>query len=130
MLKIANEIIAIANLVANEPNSLDGMSKVKATRFVNKLLDKHTRGFFTDTYWKPIHESFKELSKNNIPYELTESKYTQDSNGNPTTKRWKFTITFSNDKMRYVTLYGLITASGAGTVEDPLSRYDVTAYVS
>ena len=27
-------------------------------------------------------------------------------------------------------LYGTITASGAGTVEDPLSRYDIVAFVS
>jgi hypothetical protein len=39
-------------------------------------------------------------------------------------------INFINNKNKPTTLYGRIQASGAGTIEDPLSKYDITAYVS
>ena len=46
-------------------------------------------------------------------------------------KIWNIEINFTNNKGRPTKLHGTVTAAGAGagTREDPLSRYDITAYV-
>lgn len=92
---------------------------------VNKLLDFHTKGFFTDDFWQPVHATFKELDAQGIEYELTGARYEHDANNTPCRKVWTFEVQAPKGKP----LYGVITAAGAGTVEDPLARYDVTAYV-
>jgi hypothetical protein len=48
----------------------------------------------------------------------------------PTFKEWKISIPFTNNKGKPVALVGQIIAHGAGTVQDPMSRYDITAYVT
>jgi hypothetical protein len=40
-------------------------------------------------------------------------------------KKWLYNVSAE----RYV-FYGVLTAHGAGTVKDPLSKYDISAYVS
>ena len=52
------------------------------------------------------------------------------SNGLPKYKEWQISIPFTNNKGRSAQLVGQITAHGAGSVEQPLDRYDITAYVS
>jgi hypothetical protein len=44
----------------------------------------------------------------------------------PVRKIWKFEVKFVNNRDKDDVLYGRITAAGAGSVEDPLERYDVT----
>jgi hypothetical protein len=61
---------------------------------------------------------------------MTGNQYLHNEQGVPNGKTWKFTIKFENNNRREMTLYGIVTASGAGTVADPLSRYDLVAYVS
>jgi len=128
IVKLAKEVISESDLM--EKNGLNGMSKVQAKRFVNGLLAKHTKGLFRDESWVPINKTFRELLNQNVLYELTETRYHQDDRGEPNSKDWRFEIPFVNDKGRETILYGIITAHGAGTVEDPLSRYDITAYVT
>ena len=112
-----------------DTNFLDGMSKQRAKNIVNKLLQRHTRGFFTDNLWVPVHNIWKELDKSHIHYDIEKSDYQKDRNGTPISKTWKFKIDFENDRGRQNTLWGVVVASGAGTVTDPLSRYDLVAYV-
>ena len=130
--KIARELLGVAKLLMSRdtPNPLDGMSKQKAIRVVNKLLSKHTKGLFRDEYWAPISKIWKELNDNDIPHQLESAKYYKDDYGRPQRKVWRFTTEFLNNRGRPTMLYGSITASGAGSVEDPLDRYDLTAYMS
>jgi len=121
-IKIAEEI--------DGESSINNMSKQKAKTYINKLTEKITKGFFTDDSWKPIHELFRVFNKENISYQIEKTEYQKDENGNPIRKIWLFTITFVNNKSKVQTLNGIITASGAGSVKDPLDRYDVTAYVN
>ena len=113
-----------------EISALDGFSKVKAKNHVNQIMSRNTKGFFTDEYWKPINEIFSELNNANITYYMEKAEYQQNEKGTPIAKRWVVKIPFMNDKGKESVLYGSIVASGAGSVEDPLSRYDVVAYVS
>jgi len=57
---------------------------------------------------------------------IQNTKYGQDEKGTPCQKVWHFEISMGVDKKP---LYGILTAHGAGTVEEPLKRYDISAYV-
>jgi hypothetical protein len=130
--KVADSLLKIAESLvgADEESALDGMTKQRAIRNVNKILGKLTGGLFSDDYWKPINDTFKLLSRAGIDYKITKTQYTKNSDGVPESKRWNFEIEFVNNRGRVNKLYGVIVASGAGTVADPLSRYDVVAYAS
>jgi hypothetical protein len=111
-------------------DGLNGMNVRAARKFVNELLGKYTKGFFKDTYWQPIHKTWTLLAEHKIDAIPTSNRYLTDEKGTPTSKRWEFIIEFTNDKGKDVTLHGVMVASGAGSVSDPLDRYDVVAYVS
>jgi len=131
MMNVAKELVAVSRLVAEDGSpGLNGMNNREARKFVNKLLDRHTRGLFSDQYWTPVTKTFKELGSHGVEYSITKREYLEDRNGSPSAKVWTFEMEFVNDKGRATKLYGRITASGAGTVEDPLSRYDLVAFAS
>jgi len=112
-------------------SSLDGLKKTKATKIVNGILEPFTHGLFRDDDWSNITRIFKALTENDIPYELTKTFYGHSEiNGNPDSKTWVFEINFVNEKGRPTILYGRIVASGAGSVESPLDKYDIVAYIS
>jgi hypothetical protein len=128
---MAKELVAVARMVAEEGSpGLNGMNNREARKFVSQLLHRHTKGFFKDEYWQPVTATFKELSRHGVDYVVTETQYYQDDRGNPSSKVWRFEVEFVNDKGRMTKLYGTITAAGAGTVQDLLSRYDVTAVIN
>jgi hypothetical protein len=101
------------------------MTRNTARNRINKLLGIHTKGFFDDDFWTPVNKAFAELDKAGFDYVLTGANYEHDANGNPCRKVWTFEVPFGNKPF-----YGIITAAGAGSVNDPLDRYDVTAYVA
>lgn len=130
MNKTAFDLLAVARELVSDSDGLRGMKKSHALRFIRGLCDKHTRGFFHDSYWKPIHACFKELERHGIDVVLASTEYFKNDKGVPSSKVWRFTIEFENEKGRTTTLYGMITAAGAGSVDDPLDRYDVTMVIS
>jgi hypothetical protein len=110
------------------PSALDGMPNEKARKVVSNVLHKHTpKGILHDTDWQHIHAIFKALDAEKLNYSLTKADYMHDEQGRPKAKEWKFEVYFTNKAGKPTILYGSITASGAGTVEDPLEKYDVTA---
>ena len=109
---------------------LDGMRKQQAAKKVNEIMARHTRGFFTDEYWQPINAIFKDLREEGIDWEMISNKYIENDKVTPTGKMWRITVSFKNEKLLPASLYGTITASGGGSVQSPLDRYDVTAYCS
>lgn len=124
--------------------SIDGMSKRQASIFINKLFRPHMRGIYRDPVWKPVQAMFKAMRDNNIDYYIESAEYSvspslrQTYNTTSKTtwdtpndnKTWKFTIEFEDNNGRNKKLYGHIVASGAGSIEDPLEKYDVVGYVS
>lgn len=128
-LGLASEVVKIAkSLLA--ATSLDGMNRRKAVNKINEVLHRHTKGFFTDDSWAPVNAIWKALTDEGIDWTLEGTQYDHNRDQVPTSKTWKFKVDFVNEKARPVTIYGVVVASGAGTVEDPLSRYDLVAYVS
>lgn len=124
----ASELLRVARSLLASP--LDGMSRVRATRLVNHLMNPFTNGFFRDEDWSNVDKIWKALTQAGIEFTITKTEYQQDRDGNPNAKIWQFQIEFSNERGRPTILFGVVTASGAGSVKDPLDRYDIVAYVS
>ena len=130
---IAEDLAQVAKMViaVDDVNPLDGLRKAKAIHIVNNVIRKvNTRGFFSDSHWKPIHKIFSQFSKNDLPYSIEKTRYDKDDNGEPATKRWWVEIPFINERGREQVIHVHIIASGAGTVAEPLSTYDVVAYAT
>ena len=109
--------------------SLDGMNRKKAANRVNTILAANTKGFFSDESWEGVNKVWQALTDAGIDWTMLSSSYYHNSEGVPSGKTWKFNIDFLNDKSKPAILYGIMTASGAGSVVNPLERYDLTAYV-
>ncbi len=88
---------------------------------------------FSDNSWEAINNIFRKLKEAGLNVELLDAKYgghADTGNGMPKWKEWKISIPFTNNKGKSVALVGQITAHGAGTTEQPLDRYDITAMVT
>lgn len=109
-------------------SGLDGYNKNRAKGKVNKILFDSAKGIFSDDTWAAVHNVWDALRGEGIEPIIINAKY--DNSAPPKAKTWTFNIYFKNDKGNKTTLFGILTASGAGSVEDPLDRYDVVAYVS
>lgn len=112
---------------------IQGQSNNTAASRVNKLLSALSKGLFSDDSWQPINKIFSKLGEAGINVSLVSAKYgghEQTENGMPKYKEWNIIIPFTNNRGRPMELVGQITAHGAGSVENPLDRYDITAYVT
>ena len=90
---------------------------------------KKMKGFFSDDSWEPIHNFMSEMQKQNIDIYIQDTEY-QKENGIPVRKIWKCVIPFINQNNKKDVIYCDIIAAGAGSVDDPLDRYDVTIVLS
>lgn len=111
---------------AQASNPLNGKSKAAAKNYLYQLIVPLVQGIFSDNYWKPVHDIFRTLDAHNIDWNTTApSKYFHNDEGVPERKEWYFKINFVNNNGRNSEILGYITAAGAGSVEDPLERYDL-----
>ena len=110
-------------------NPFDGQRKEKVLNVLNHLMDPFTKGHFSDQYWTPIQNIRKVFEKENITAILLKAEY-QQTNGVPTSKVWVYEVPFVNQNGRDDKVFIHITASGAGSVAEPLEVYDVTAYAA
>ena len=93
-----------------------------------KQLEPLYKGLFKDEYWQPINAIWKKLTALGLEWHLTNNYY--EHKFPPTFKIWEFEISFTNKNGRPDKLFGRITASGAGSVQEPLDKYDVTVVIS
>ena len=112
-----------------DANPLNGRSNQQSKRIVNKIIPD-VKGLFSDQSWEGIKKIWDAFNISRLDWTIIDTRYLQNEKGIPIAKEWKIKIDFINDKGRGTSLYGSVTAHGTGTVEDPLSRYDITAYVS
>ena len=113
-----------------EPNPMNGLSKRKVVSAINKLLYPFTRGIYRDQDWRNVRRLWKAMNDAGLDWEMTDSKYIKNREVIPSSKVWSFEVHFINERGREMTLFGTVTAAGAGSVEDPLEAYDIVAYVS
>lgn len=123
-------MIKLKSLINEEDvrrNPLDGKTKVSAKNYIyNKIIKSRFNGIFHDSFWSPIQDFFKEIRAMGIDFEVNDQVYTKDERGNPSSKKWYCVVSFKDKlgKVKYIQM--TVTAFGAGSVKDPLDRYDVT----
>ncbi len=92
---------------------------------INKVLDGGFRGIFSDEYWLPVRMIFEKLSAlEGFDWSIDRAFYVHSDDQVPIGKRWHFTVTDGKRSSE-----GVIIAAGCGTFEDPLSKYDIVAYI-
>jgi len=131
--KLSQESISLKNLVPEEfqRSPIDGMRKQQAVKYITKNFKVYEklRGFFNDDSWKPINGIIGDLQRGMIPISIEKTEY-QKEGGVPARKIWWCEIPFTNQNRRPDKLNVIITAAGAGSVQDPLDRYDVTFVIN
>jgi len=104
----------------------DGLSKQKLKTLIYKETKKCTHNkIYKDSYWegpKCIWDTFNKL---NLNWTMLGSKYRHDKKGKTEAKEWEFEIHWNDNKGKFKKTGGYLVAAGTGTVEDPLSRYDL-----
>ena len=98
---------------------------------INKILSETTKGLFSDEYWLPVQAAWKALYDAGYQVEIHKSEYIWE-NGKMKDKKWTFEISgacVTGTHYPVKPFYGVLTCHGAGTVNDPLCRYDISSYV-
>jgi len=124
----AAELLRVAKMLT-AASLLDGLTPAQARRLANKIISNAGKGLYSDESWKGVNEVWDAMTRAKIDWTMTGSKYDSED-GVPVRKTWTFTVNYMDKRGKQKELYGIVVASGAGSVDDPLSRYDVTAYVS
>jgi len=112
--------------VIMKTNLLDGKTNNSARNIVRKIAHPYTQGLFSDQSWEAINNIWTALDSANINYHMTDATYYKDEQGNPSSKTWRFEVNFTNKNNKPTVLYGDITAHGAGSINYPLDKYDIT----
>lgn len=110
----------------NRPSEIDGKNKAQAIKMIYKKTTPHTKGIYRDQDWRYINKIWNEFDKMNLDWHIVEAKYGKNNDGMPVRKEWKFEINYIDQKGKDKKIGGMVTAHGAGSVKDPLDRYDVT----
>ena len=94
-------------------------------RRIQKILSDNSRGIFSDNSWEQVHKIFAAVNASEAVLYVGATAYRQNEDGTPVEKKWLFTVEVEN-----FIFQGVLTAHGAGSVKDPLDRYDISAYIS
>lgn len=121
----------------NDGMGAEGLSKARLKTLLYKETKKCTYNkLYKDTGWNGPQCIWNTFDKLRLNWHLTGNEYHTEKNPAksmtyqmPTRKEWRFEISFDNNKGKYTKLQGHVTAAGAGSVDDPLSRYDVTMVI-
>ena len=128
--KIAKRLATEELVARNQPNPMNGLRKQQVVKIVNEAMHPYTRGFFRDDDWRAVRRVWKALDDLELDWVMTDNKYKHDDEGRPNAKEWKFEVYFLNERGKKHKLYGIVIASGAGSIEDPLAKYDIIAYAN
>lgn len=112
----------------------DGLSKAKLKTLLYKETKKCTYNkLYKDTGWNGPQCIWDTFNKLDLNWHIVKSEYKKikgnEQNVMPDYKEWQFEIMWDDDKGKYKKIGGVVTASGAGTVQDPLSKYDVNMVI-
>ena len=101
----------------------------KQSNKINSVICGCAPGIFSDSFWNGKNMVLSALEKvcneNGMEWHIEGSHYRHDENNKPIAKKWLFKV---SDGQREG--YGVIIASGAGSVSEPLLKYDIVSYVS
>jgi DNA-directed RNA polymerase subunit RPC12/RpoP len=118
--------MSVKDIMNEVISPISDMDKRRAVKWLYNNVVKNTNGLFKDEYWEPINKFFKDIRDMGIDIELVGNKYHHNDNGTPDSKWWRFRIQFTTDKYKVGIINGIITAHGAGSVQNPLDKYDIS----
>jgi len=128
-----NESVKKKNIIKEDINSvekseIDGRTKPSAINLIYKRIGTLTQGFFSDDSWQAVRKIFDVFNNMNLDWDILNTKY----NGTmpPQSKIWELQINFIGNDGKPKSIYGRLVASGGGSVEDPLDRYDISLTLS
>lgn len=105
---------------------LNGKTRRQIVKLLGDSVRPLTKGVFSDDCWQPVHKILAQLDESGI--HLQKALYGHDAEGTPTSKTWTLAGEFQSPSGSTISVTGVLVASGAGSVEDPLSRYDLVGY--
>jgi len=108
---------------------ITGTSKASLKRKIYKIITPITQRIYSDESWQGVSRVWKAFDELGLDWNMTDAYYgteKYDKTMPPKSKTWKFEINFINERNRQNIIYGTLTAHGSGTVDDPLSSYDIT----
>jgi predicted nucleic-acid-binding Zn-ribbon protein len=110
---------------------IDGLSKSKVKTLIYKETKKCTYNkLYKDQSWQGPQCIWDTFDKLDLNWQIDSSDYKNYNKGKMAdAKEWKFTIMWDNDKGKSIKQSGLVTASGAGSVDDPLEKYDLNLVI-
>lgn len=105
---------------------INGLTKQQARKFLYRELYPLTTKIYKDQDWRYVKQVWDMLNKMNIHHYLVDAKYGKNDDGIPSYKEWRFIIEFIDKANKGQKIQGILTAHGAGSVKDPLEKYDLT----
>lgn len=102
------------------------MNRQQIKNKLNTILRNNASGLYSDDCWKPVHRVFSIIRNEGFVLNIINTRYGQDEKGNPSEKVWLLSVDMGTRKP----ITGILTAHGAGTVDEPLKKYDISAYFS
>lgn len=109
----------------------DGLSKQKLKTMIYKATKNFTRGIYSDDYWKGPQEVWDAFNKLNLNWYINKAEYRNNRDDAkmgiqmPTSKVWDIQINWKGPKGKDLKMKGQLTASGAGSMKQPLEKYDI-----
>lgn len=129
-------LIRFINEASSNGMGADGLSKQKLKTLIHKETKKCTYNkLYSDNYWKGPQCIWDTFNKLNLNWAITKSEYKNTKDDIkmgllvPTRKEWHFEINWNNNKGKQQKMEGYLTAAGAGTVDDPLAKYDLVLII-
>lgn len=108
---------------------LEGLPRARAAGAVMQLAAHYGGGVHRDQDWAAVHLVFNAMREHGVDVVVDRSEYAWKDE-KMDSKSWWFTVTYPGRGGAPVELKGKLTAQGAGSVANPLSRYDITTVVS
>jgi hypothetical protein len=117
----------------------DGLSKQRLKTLLYKETKKCTYNkLYKDTAWNGPQCIWDTFNKLDLAWNFTNVSYKNNKDDAamgikmPTRKEWQFEIYWNSKEGglgKHMKMGGVVTAAGAGTIDDPLSKYDVNMVI-
>jgi len=99
-------------------------TKITCKRRIQKVLSENSTGIFSDNSWEKVHSIWAAVRAIGADLVIESAEYGHNVDGVPIQKKWLYTVTLEG-----YTFTGVLTAHGAGSIKDPLDKYDISAYI-
>ena len=122
-MKLSEQIIRLAQQIKELDVKLYNMkSKQGVKNYIYKKIHPLTKGFFNDTDWSNVQKVFDAVYDLGVDF----TWWVKDGGYEGfQCKKYNFNIKFTNIEGKTFDFDGLLTCSFCGTVDDPMSRYDM-----